>query len=79
MKCKYCKYMNSLSTENGTYYWCDFFDDGDPEEFATENGCNLRPKEAEKLFKLQEQCDPEDYNSYFDELSRRHKKYCRQR
>lgn len=52
MKCDKCKFEHCVSNESYTEYYCEIFDEDVPEEFATEEGCNLMFNEAKKLREL---------------------------
>lgn len=56
MKCDKCKFEHCQSSECGTEYYCAVFEDDVPEEFATDEGCNLRYNEAKKLCELSDKC-----------------------
>lgn len=49
MKCDNCKFERCQSSECGTEYYCEIFGDDVPEEYATDEGCNLRYNEAKKI------------------------------
>jgi hypothetical protein len=52
MRCDNCKFEYCVSNEPYTEYYCELFDEDVPEEFATEEGCNLMFNEAKKLSEL---------------------------
>lgn len=52
MKCDKCGFEHCESNESYTEYYCEIFDEDVPEEFATEEGCNLMFNEAKKLREL---------------------------
>lgn len=54
MKCDKCKFQHCQSNECGTEYYCEIFGYDVPEEFVTDEGCNLRHNEAKKLCELSE-------------------------
>lgn len=63
MKCDKCGFEHCVSNECGTEYYCELFDEDIPEEFATEEGCNLMFTEAKKLSKLFN-----DVGQYYDSI-----------
>lgn len=63
MKCDNCKFEHCVSNESYTEYYCEIFDEDVPEEFATEEGCNLMFKEAKKLSELLN-----DVGQYYDSI-----------
>ena len=63
MKCDKCKFEHCVSNESYTEYYCELFDEDVPEEFATEEGCNLMFNEAKKLSELLN-----DVGQYYDSI-----------
>lgn len=65
MKCNKCEFEYCQSNEYGTEYCCAVFGDDVPEEFETDEGCNLRYKEAKKLCELNDKCIEKYYDSMY--------------
>lgn len=65
MKCNRCEFEHCQSNEYGTEYYCAVFGDDVPEEFATDEGCNLRHNEAKKLCELNDKCIEKYYDSMY--------------
>ena len=86
MKCGKCKFRHCECYEKVIYY-CTFFGKDEPEEpFYADDGCKLKYKEAEKLYKLFNNCETnsktremaktafEKYFKYYKELEKRYEK-----
>lgn len=65
MKCDKCKFEHCQSNECGTEYYCEIFGEDVPEEFATDEGCNLRCKEAKKFCELNDKCIAKYYEGMY--------------
>ena len=63
MKCDKCKFEHCQSNECGTEYYCEIFGDDVPEEFGSDEGCNLRYNEAKKFCELNDKCMEKYYDS----------------
>lgn len=65
MKCNRCEFEYCESNEYGTEYSCAVFGDDVPEEFETNEGCNLRYDEAKKFCELNDKCIEKYYGSMY--------------
>lgn len=65
MKCDKCKFEYCESNEYGTEYYCAVFGDDVPEEFETNDGCNLKYNEAKKFCELNDKCTEKYYDSMY--------------
>lgn len=63
MKCNKCKFERCESNESYTDYYCEIFGDDVQEEFATDEGCNLRYNEAKKFCELNDKCIEKYYEA----------------
>lgn len=65
MKCNRCEFEYCESNEYGTEYGCAVFGDDVPEEFETDEGCNLRYNEAKKFCELNDKCIAKYYEGMY--------------
>ena len=68
MKCDKCQFEHCVSNESYTEYYCEIFGDDVPEEFATDEGCNLRYNEAKKICELNDKC----MEKYYEDMNLRY-------
>lgn len=65
MKCNRCEFEECQSSEYGTEYYCAVFGDDVPEEFETNEGCNLKYNEAKKFCELNDKCIAKYYEGMY--------------